>query len=130
MEPELLEADWPGIVGAVQQRLSRRSLVVLLTALEPASVEESLLPVLGLLTARHRVVIASVADPAVTAMAGGRGDADAVYSAAAAERTIADRTRLAAILTRLGVDVVDADPEHLPPALADRYLALKAAGRL
>ena len=60
----------------------------------------------------------------------GRGDADALYSAAAAERTIADRSRLAAILTQLGADVVDADPEQLPPALADRYLALKAAGRL
>jgi hypothetical protein len=26
--------------------------------------------------------------------------------------------------------VVDAPPERLPPALADAYLALKAAGRL
>jgi hypothetical protein len=33
-------------------------------------------------------------------------------------------------LGRLGVDVVDAPPEHLPPRLADRYLALKAAGLL
>jgi uncharacterized protein (DUF58 family) len=130
LEPELLEADWAAVVGAIRARTSQRSLVVLLTPLESASVEESLLPVLAGLTARHRVVVASVADPAVSAMARGRDDADAVYGAAAAERTVADRTRLAAILTRLGVDVVDADPEHLPPALADRYLALKAAGRL
>jgi hypothetical protein len=33
-------------------------------------------------------------------------------------------------LRRHGVEVVDADPEHLPPALADTYLSLKAAGRL
>jgi uncharacterized protein (DUF58 family) len=130
LEPELLEADWSAIVGAIRARTNRRSLVVLLTALESASVEESLLPVLAQLTARHQVVIASVADPAVSAMARGRADADAVYSAAAAERTIADRNRLAALLGRLGVDVVDADPDNLPPALADRYLALKAAGRL
>jgi uncharacterized protein (DUF58 family) len=63
-------------------------------------------------------------------MARGRGDADAVYTAAAAERSIAERTRLAALLGRLGVEVVDAAPDDLPPALADRYLALKAAGRL
>jgi uncharacterized protein (DUF58 family) len=130
LEPELLEADWAAIVGAIRARTNRRSLVVLLTALESASVEESLLPVLAQVTGRHQVVIASVADPAVSAMARGRADADAVYSAAAAERTIADRTRLAALLGRLGVDVVDADPDNLPPALADRYLALKAAGRL
>ncbi len=130
LEPELLEADWTAVVGAIRARTNQRCLVVLLTALESASVEEGLLPVLGLLTARHQVVVASVADPAVLAMTRDRHDADAVYSAAAAERTLADRNRLAAVLGRLGVDVVDAEPDALPPALADRYLALKAAGRL
>jgi len=37
---------------------------------------------------------------------------------------------MTALLTRRGVEVVDAVPERLAPALADRYLALKAAGRL
>ena len=37
---------------------------------------------------------------------------------------------MTAELAALGVDVVDAPPEHLPPRLADRYLALKAAGLL
>ncbi|MFL6100882.1 MAG: DUF58 domain-containing protein [Actinomycetales bacterium] len=130
LEPELLEADWSAIVGAIRARTSQRALVVLLTALEAAPVEESLLPVLGPLTAHHQVLVASVADPAVLAMAQGRADADAVYSAAAAERTLAERDRVAALLERLGVEVVDAAPDALPPALADRYLALKAAGRL
>jgi len=31
---------------------------------------------------------------------------------------------------QVGADVVTAAPADLPPALADRYLALKAAGRL
>jgi uncharacterized protein (DUF58 family) len=130
LEPELLEADWFAVVGAIRARTNQRCLVVLLTALESASVEEGLLPVLGQLTAHHQVVVASVVDPAVIAMTQGRDDADQIYAAAAAERTVADRTRLAAILGRLDVDVVDAGPDQLPPALADRYLALKAAGRL
>jgi hypothetical protein len=33
-------------------------------------------------------------------------------------------------LRRSGVDVVDAAPEDFAPALADRYLAMKAAGKL
>ena len=37
------------------------------------------------------IVVASVADPAVTAMAHGRGDSYAVYGAAAAERAFLDR---------------------------------------
>jgi uncharacterized protein (DUF58 family) len=93
-------------------------------------VEEGLLPVLGQLTRRHGVVIASVADPRVAAMAQGRGDVTSVYDAAAAERAVLDRDRLAQALRRRGVDVVDAGPDQLAPELADRYLALKAAGRL
>jgi hypothetical protein len=34
------------------------------------------------------------------------------------------------LLRRYGVQVVDAVPANLAPALADAYLGLKAAGRL
>ena len=130
LEAERVEADWALAVSAVRARLSRRALVVLLTPLEAAAVEEGLLPVLAQLTRRHQVVVASVADPTVAAMARARDDVDQVYDAAAAERAGLERARLTRLLTRLGADVVDATPDQLPPALADRYLALKAAGRL
>jgi uncharacterized protein (DUF58 family) len=130
LEATLVEPDYRGMVSTVLGRVSRRSLVVLLTALDTAPVEEGLLPVLAQLTRRHRVVLASVSDPRVEEMARARGEADAVYDAAAAERTRADRHRVAGLLARLGVEVVDAPPDRLAPDLADRYLALKAAGRL
>ncbi|HEY6798877.1 MAG TPA: DUF58 domain-containing protein [Kineosporiaceae bacterium] len=130
LDADLVEADWGAVVTAVRQRLAHRALVVLLTPLESAALEEGLLPVLPRLTARHQVLVASVSDPAVTAMARGRHDAYAVYGAAAAERARLDRSALTAEVARLGVEVVDADPADLPPRLADRYLALKAAGRL
>jgi len=130
IDASLVEPDYRGMVATVLARASRRSLVVLLTALDTAPVEEGLLPVLAQLTRRHRVVVASVADPRVEEMASARGDADAVYDAAAAERARGDRRRLAELLGRSGVEVVDAPPHLLAPDLADRYLALKAAGRL
>ncbi|RBM11188.1 DUF58 domain-containing protein [Prauserella sp. PE36] len=130
LEPELVESDARGLVGEVLRRTRRRSLVVLLTGLDPAPLEEGLLPVLPSLTARHRLLVAAVADPAVAQLARGRGDADAVYGAAAAERTLAERAHVTALLARHGAEVVDAVPDRLPPALADRYLDLKAAGRL
>ena len=109
-------------------RLSRhRGLVVLLTPLEPSAIEESCCP-LGVLAQRHRVVLASVSDPALT-QAHGRWR-PSVYDAAAAERTIALRQRTATALGQLGVEVIDADPEHLPAALADHYLLLKSRGLL
>jgi uncharacterized protein (DUF58 family) len=130
LDPELVETDMRGLAGEILRRGGRHSLVVLITGLDAAPVTEGLLPVLPALVARHRLVLASVADPRVAEMAGGRGDAAAVYGAAAAERTRGERRHTAALLGRLGVDVVDAGPGELPPALADRYLALKAAGRL
>jgi uncharacterized protein (DUF58 family) len=75
-------------------------------------------------------VLASVSDPALTRLRTGGGDAASVYDAAAAERTIALRQRTAAALGQLGVEVLDADPEHLPAALADHYLLLKSRGLL
>lgn len=129
LEAELVEFDARGAVAEVLRRAGRRSLVVLLTSLEP-SIEHGLLPLLPSLASRHHLLIASVADPAVHAMAAGRGDLESVYAAAAAERTLAERRRLTALLARHGVDVVDALPDDLPRALADRYLSLKAAGKL
>jgi uncharacterized protein (DUF58 family) len=82
------------------------------------------------LAQRHRVVLASVSDPALGAMLDRQGDVREVYDSAAAARTIALRQRTAAALGRLGVDVIDADPEHLPVALADHYLSLKSRGLL
>ena len=55
---------------------------------------------------------------------------DEVYDAAAAEQVLARRRHTAGLLRALGVDVVDADAEQLPPALADHYLGLKARGLL
>ncbi len=130
LEPALLEANWSLLAGAVGGLGGRRALIVLLTPLEPAAVEESLLPVLATLTQHHRVVLASVADPAVTAMAANVSSTMAVYDAAAAQRTIALRERTAAVLGRLGVHVVDAEPEQLPVALTDHYLMLKSRGLL
>ncbi|MCU1682074.1 MAG: lipoprotein [Amycolatopsis sp.] len=130
LEPSLIETDARGMVAEVLRRTRRRSLVVLLTGLDTAPLEEGLFPLLPMLTSRHKLLIAAVADPRVAEMAHGRGDAEAVYGAAAAERTLAERRNVTARLGRYGVDVVDATPDDLPPALADRYLALKAAGKL
>ena len=130
LEPVLAEADWPGLAGAVAALGRQRALVVLLTPLEPAAVEAGLLPVLPALTRHHRVVVASVRDPALDALGAARGTLEEVYDAAAAAQVLARRERTAALLRALGVDVVDAEPDRLAPALADHYLSLKARGLL
>lgn len=130
LEPALVETDWPGVVGLVRERLSQRSLVVLLSSLEPAAVESGLLGVVGQLTDDHQVVLASVRDPEIAELRAGRSGAAEVFDAAAAERGELERAAVAVRLRQRGVEIVDALPGELAPKLADTYLALKAAGRL
>lgn len=130
LQPALVESDSRAMVAAIVRRARRRALVVLLTDLNATALDEGLLPLLPQLTARHQVILAAVADPRVDQLAAGRADAAAVYEAAAAEGARNDRRAIAARLRQGGVDVVDAPPTELAPALTDRYLAMKAAGRL
>jgi uncharacterized protein (DUF58 family) len=130
LEPALVETDWRRVVSEVLRRSRRRSLVVLLTALDGAALREGLLPELGSLTSRHTVLLASVGDPRVAELASGRGDPGAVYGAAAAAAAAEGRAQLAAELRRRGVMVVDGPPGRFASVLADGYLALKAAGKL
>jgi uncharacterized protein (DUF58 family) len=130
LEPALVESDARAMVAAVQRRIRRRALVVLLTDLNASALDEGLMAVLPQLTAKHQVLLAAVADPRVEQLAAGRADAAQIYDAAAAERSRNDRRAIASRLRRAGVDVVDAAPEEFAPELADHYLAMKASGRL
>jgi len=103
---------------------------VLLTSLDPAAVEQGLLDVVGGLTRRHQVVLASVADPELEQLRTSRRTVEEVFDAAAAERTSLERAAVGVRLRQRGVEVVEASPDDLAPRLADTYLALKAAGRL
>jgi uncharacterized protein (DUF58 family) len=130
LDAELIESDAGVMASAVLAVARQRCLVVLLTDLNPAAIEEGLLPRVRALASRHRLLVAAVADPRLQEMAAARGDTAAVYDAAAAQRASSERARVSALLRRRGVDVVDAPPQRLPSALADAYLSLKAAGQL
>ncbi len=130
LQPALIESNAAAMVATVLRRIRRRALVVLLTDLNPSALDEGLMGVLPQLSAKHQVLIAAVSDPRLDRLAAGRSDAAEVYDAASAERARNDRGAIAARLRRHGVDVIDAMPDDLAPALADRYLAMKASGKL
>jgi uncharacterized protein (DUF58 family) len=127
LEPELTESDGRLLATTVLSHTRRRCLVVLLTDLNPSV---TLLPEFRAVATRHELLVGAVTDPRVAELAAGRGDAAAVYSAAAAARSLTERSGVAAQLTRLGATVVDVPAARLAPALADAYLAMKGAGRL
>lgn len=137
VEPALLESDARDLVATIRRHSRHRSLIVLLTDLNPTALEDGLLGLLPQLTTHHHLLIAAVDDPRVESMASFDNhlaprifDVEQVYDAAAAERARGERRRITTLLRRQGVEVVDAPPDGIAPALADRYLALKASGRL
>ncbi|WP_213814311.1 DUF58 domain-containing protein [Glaciihabitans sp. dw_435] len=130
VEPELLEMDWAAVPGLVRSVTSQHALVVLATSVDAPGAAEGLLAVLPQLTRRHTVIVSSVTDPSVVDATLARGDRTEVYRAAAAERALLDRERVSAAIRQLGGVVVTGTPADLPPALADAYIALKAAGQL
>lgn len=130
VEASLVQISWSAVTQTVRDALSQRSLVVLLTALDTAAVMSDLLPVVGAMTRDHQVVLASAADPEAEEIRARRTTSEEIFDAAAAERAALERAAAGMRLRRSGVEVVEATPEDLPPALADTYLALKAAGRL
>jgi uncharacterized protein (DUF58 family) len=130
LEPSLIELNAAGLVTYLTERVRRRSLIVLLTSIDAAAITEGLLPQITRLTGKHTIILGSVADPRIALLSQARGDANAVFAAASAEHALESRRQTAAQLERHGVHVVDAVPDRFAPALADKYLALKAAGRL
>ena len=115
LQPTLIESDSRAMVSAINRRVRRRALVVLLTDLNASAIEEGLLPVLPQLSGRHQVIVAAVADPRVDELAAGRSDAAAVYDAAAAERSRNERRGIASRLRRRGSRSSTPDPRSSPP---------------
>ncbi|MDN4471683.1 DUF58 domain-containing protein [Demequina zhanjiangensis] len=130
LEPRLVEPDWTAAAGVVREMLGQRALVVLLTDVGPGSVDSGLLRALAPLARDHQVLIGAVDDPEIAALVTERGDTVELYTAAAATRFELERDAVAERLRRRGVEVVSSDPDGIAPAVADAYLALKAAGKL
>ncbi len=130
IDPELIETDWSAVPGIVRSVTTQRALVVLATSIDSPGSARGLLAVLPQLTRAHTVLVSSVTDPTVFDAVSERRNRSEVYRAAAAERALLDISRVSAAIRQLGAEVVTGAPQDLPPALADRYIALKAAGRL
>ncbi|MEU8263758.1 DUF58 domain-containing protein [Micromonospora sp. NPDC048999] len=130
LQPSLVETDFSRVTAEVLRTERKRALVVIFTALDPGALGEGLLPVVAQLVAKHTVLVAAVSDPSVPVLAAGRDGLTQLYTAAAAERTLDEADRVRRALARQGVHVVEAPVETFASAVADRYLDLKAAGRL
>ena len=120
----LIDTDWDAAFAQVRLLTTRPSLIVVLTAHDDPEASRGFLGALPLIPP-HTSVLVAAAQPDGAGSEG--GDA---FEAAARERARWDADRMVTALSRAGVDALSASADDLPPRVADRYLALKALGRL
>lgn len=126
----LVDTDWHGAFAAVRTLTTRPSLVVVLTAQDAAESARGFLGAFPTASRATTVLVGSVTDDRIADLARRRGSREDIYLAAAAERTLRDAENVSDAIRRAGGEAIASDPEDLPPRIADRYLELKAAGRL
>jgi uncharacterized protein (DUF58 family) len=130
VDAQLIDTDWDAALAQTRALGVRPSLLVILTAQDEPLSSRAFLTSLALVPRGVRLVVGSATDTALDEIAAERGDADAVYRAAAAEQTAHEAALVAYAVERSGGDAIADTPEDLPPRIADRYLELKAQGRL
>jgi uncharacterized protein (DUF58 family) len=131
LEPGLHAANYPQAFAALLARHRRRAWLVLFTDLSEVSVLEPLVRAIPVLLSRHLLVVASVRDPEVEALATSvPRTSDDAYDRASAAGFVTWRDAAADRIRALGATVIDAQPGKLAADVADEYLRIKSLGRL
>lgn len=128
VEPQLIDTDWDAAFAVTRTLTNRPSLVVLLTAQDAPEAARGFLAALPAVARTCPVLVGTVttdAPPAPDVLT-----TEDVYALAARAQAARDAERVGRAVRRAGGEAISRGPEDLPPAIADRYLALKAAGRL
>lgn len=123
--------DVRGLVGELEQRARKRSLLVFFTDLENESHSEAFAQHAHMLTRRHLVLCVSL-DDAITVELAEKAPAsdDDVFQRAAATDLLREREELTKRLRKRGVLVLETNERGLAQGTLDRYLELKAHARL
>ena len=123
-------SDFAGAVEQLMARQRRRSLVIVLTNLRGEDGKE-LVPSLQVLQSKHLVLLASLRERTVEEALTRPVDTFAgALKFLAADRYVSERLEILAGLSARGILTLDTTAQLLAVALANRYLDIKAAGRL
>jgi uncharacterized protein (DUF58 family) len=126
IQAHYVEPDFGHALTHLALRLSRRSMIVLLTDVQDPEASKELVAHCLRLAARHLVLVVAMSDPAVlNARDAPISSSDRAYEWAAAEEFVASRRESFELLRRGGVLGLDVVAGSLSPALVERYLELK-----
>jgi uncharacterized protein (DUF58 family) len=131
IEPRFEESDYEKAFAYVRSHVHKRSLIIFFTDMVDPAAQSVVLAQLGTLSRRHLVVCAFMNDAAVErALESDPHDVQDAYAQSVALELREERKTAAAVLTRMGVRVIDVPARALTTALIDRYLRIKQRGQL
>lgn len=117
------ESNYTLSLVTLDQRLQRRSLVILFTEFTDPTSAELMIAAAARMLKRHRVLFVLFHDTELDTILDARPEeADDVIRANIAHTLIRERRIVIERLRRLGIDVLEAAPDDLALALAERYV--------
>lgn len=131
VQPQQVESDYLKAGAFLSTRRSKRSLVVLFTDIIDRQQAGAMVRGFGRLAPRHLPMAVTMADNEVLAMAGkAPADSQEMYQNIVARMLLDDRAAALDALARRGAMTVDVPADKLTLAVVNKYLEVKARGRL
>lgn len=131
VQPQQVEPDYMKAGAFISTQRSKRSLVVLFTDIIDKRQSDALLRGFGRLAPRHLPMAVTMADNEVLNMARqDPTDPQQMYEKIVAQDLLDDRASALDALQRRGALTIDVPADKLTPAVVNKYLELKARGRL
>ena len=131
VEGRVEEPDYAAALRFLAMRVTKRSLVVLFTELVGTEPSRRLLGVLGGIAPRHLPLVVTQRNAEVERVATAVPDSESdAFRATVAQDLLHDKAAALRLLAAHGSLVLDVEPEALTVAAVNRYLEIKARGRL
>lgn len=131
IESQSVEADYVRAFAYLKAKHKKRALIVLFTDLASGLAAQTLVTQIAPLWPRHLPLLVAIGDPGVVELARRMpADSPSVYERMVAEQLLDERVVTMESLRRRGVLTLDVPANQLTIAVVNRYLELKAVGRI
>lgn len=131
VESQPVESDYVAAFAYLGAKHKKRSLVVIFSDIATGIAADTLVKQIAPLSPRHLVLLVAISDPTVVRLAQEMPrDSVGVYERAVAEQLVDERMLILEKLRQRGVLTLDVPANQLTVAVVNKYLELKARGRI
>lgn len=128
---QFFEADYERLYVFVKRKLTQRSLIILFTNFESVSSLQRQLPFLRKIAANHVLVVVFFENTELKSLMEKRPkNTEEIYIKAIAENFSYEKKLIVKELEQVGIHTVLAPPEHISVNTINKYLELKARGKM